>query len=228
MKKVLWENDVQSIIIPPEEIEEKVCMLNEDYIIAEGLTSEDVDEKELTKNFLEWKEKKEKEEKEELDIDEYLIEEFLKSQGFDVDVRYCEDFEEYKDNVLWDKYNNEFGNISDFETVKTYEHLNSQTNWETIALDENWDTEIELEVDEDSKQSLDIWDGHNFQTGGFPNHEYFYKILEKDGEKVEDEFLLVCYDQYQGSLVAGIILDKEDLIEHIKELEDRDLEDYNL
>ena len=223
MKKVIWENDVKSILIEPEEIEEKICMLNEDYIIAEGLTSEDVDEKELTKNFLEWKEKKE-----ELDIDEYSIEEFMKTQGFNVDVRYCYDFEEYKDCILWDKYNNEFGNILDFETVKTCEHLNSQTNWETIMLDENWDTEIELEVDEDSKQSLDLWDGHNFQTGGFPNHQYFYKILEKDGEKVEDEFLLVCYDQYQGSLVAGIILDKEELIEHIEELEDRDLEDYNL
>ena len=125
MKKVLWENDVQSIIIPPEEIEEKVCMLNEDYIIAEGLTSEDVDEKELTKNFLEWKEKKEKEEKEELIVDECTIEEFMKTQGFDVDVRYCYNFEEYRDCIIWDKYLDGFGNILDFETVKTYEHLNS-------------------------------------------------------------------------------------------------------
>ena len=227
MKKVIWGNDVRSILIEPEEIEEKVCMMNEDYIIAD-LTSKDVDEKKLTKNFLEWKERKEKEEKEALIIDECTIEEFLKTQGFNVDVRYCYNFEEYKDCILWDKYFHEFGNILDFETVKTYEHLDNQTNWETIMLDENWDTEIELEVDEDSKQSLDLWDGHNFQTGGFPNHEYFYKILEKDGEKVEDEFLLVCYDQWQGSLVAGIIMEKEELIRHIEELEDRDLEDYDL
>lgn len=228
MKKVIWENDVQSIIIPQGGIEEKVCMMNEDYIIAEGLTSDVVGENELTKSFLEWEEKKEKEEKEELIIDEFMIEEFIKTQGFNADVRYCYDFEEYKNCIIWDKYFHQFGNIMDFETVKTYEHLNSQTNWETIIFDENWDIEIELEVDENSKQSLDIWDGHNFHTGGFPNHEYFYKILEKDGEKVEDEFLLVHYDQYQGSFVTGEIMGKEELIEHIEELEVRDLKDYNL
>jgi len=222
MKKVLWENDLRSIIIEEGEIEEKVCMRNEDYIIAEGLTSENVDEKELTKNFLEWKEKKE-----ELDIDEYSIKEFMKTQGFDVDVRYCYDFEEYRDCIIWDKYNNEFGNILDFETVKTYEHLNSQTNWETIELTE-WDTETELEVDEDSREDLDIWDGNNWNTGGFPNHEAFYKITEKDGEKVEDEYLLLRWDQYQGTFTEGEIMNKKELIEHIKELKDRDLEDYDL
>src|SRR5699024_8107439 len=95
----------------------------------------------------------------------------------------------------------------------------------SLFEDYGWE-EIVVDVDKDSKTDLDVWDGNNWYTESEFTHQHFYKINKIDEEEVEDIYLLVEYDQYQGTLDTAEILEKEELLDHIQELGSRNVEDY--
>lgn len=56
-------------------------------------------------------------------------------------------------------------------------------------------------------------------------HQYVSKVLEMDGEKVDDLYLLIQISDYQGDIPVAAILDKENLKEYLESI-DRDINDY--
>lgn len=213
MKKnyALWEKEFGTLLLNLEDIEERINLFDQTVIIT-SLDPEAVDLETLTEDFLLYLERNKIE-----IVDTDILETYL---GKDSNCSYAEDIEEPLDLVAWDSYNNEFMNLQDYDTVKVYQHLDEGSNWQDIILTE-WDDETLVEVDEDSETSLDIWDGNNWYTGNVFNHQDFYKVITKNTLEVEDMYLLVDYDQYQGSHTWGTLMTEDELVKHIEDLGDR-------
>lgn len=129
-----------------------------------------------------------------------------------------------ENKLVFDCVNEEFYYTKDGLSVSFYEWWDGH-DWQRII-----DNEFEVEYRtnlllNNNSVSLDEWDGGNFQTGGVGYHEKIYRILEIDGKKVEDEYLLVKTSQWQGEHATGEILTLKEVEEHLEEL-GRNVDEY--
>lgn len=142
-----------------------------------------------------------------------------------VDADYGDEL--YTDDVnklVFDVENQEFFYTDDGLNVSYFEWWDGH-NWQRVI---DHELEVEYRVSlllNNNSVSLDEWDGSNFQTGGVGYHERVYRILEIDGEKVEDQFLLEKTSQWQGEHATGEILTLDDVEEHLKDL-GRNVDEY--
>jgi hypothetical protein len=217
MKKVLWIASYEegtTYLLAPEDIKECYNFGEEPWEV-DFTTDKDID--------LDWLNEKLAAYKEDHDNNEEL-EEFFASIGIKANVTgtdFYGDVENYEDKIIYDPNTNKFAFGSYWETVMVYSYWDGH-NFKDITNDEM--VEYELEVEED-EVNLDEWDGRNMVTGGTGLHQYIQKIIELDGEKVNDKYLLVRWSQWQGSLPSGEIMDLDDVKNHLESI-GRDVNEY--
>lgn len=197
--------------IDPADIQEKILL---GY---HAIAIENVDPRFM--NLKEIKEKLEKYEEENGDFCKYEpgdLEEFFASLGFENAEAHSTDYYGDIEHVLiYDTEKDEFYNQADGYQVNIYEWWDGG-NFQIVDEEETvWTAEVVLSRE---YVDLDEWDGRNFQTGGLGYHEKIYKIIEKDGERVEGEYLLVKTSQWQGDHATGEILTLADIEVHLEQL----------
>lgn len=223
LEKVLWSDGYsdEAFLIDKEEVEERACV-GDQTLIIENIKA---DIEDLQKRVDEWDE----------EITEtWEMEEFLESIGFaEAEVSWAKEFPEIEKTLAFDCWEQDFFYLNDCATIKVYEWYKWRggSNWqtlETLVLDENT-SETEIVISE-AYVDLDEWDGRNYVTGGMGEHQRIYKVLEMDGENVQnkDIFLLNKWSQWEGSHETGKILENLSEIEkHLKSI-DRSVEKYML
>lgn len=219
--KVLWavgEGEPFTYFIDPADIQEKILLGN--YAIA----IENVDPR-----FINLKEIKEKLEKYEEENENFCkdelgdLEEFFASLGFEnAEAHFTDYYGDIEHVLIYDTDSNEFYDQAEGYQVKIYEWWDGR-NFQIVDEEETvWTAEVVLSRE---YVDLDEWDGRNFQTGGVGFHEEIYKIIEKDGERVEGEYLLVKTSQWQGNHATGEILTLTDIEVHLEQ-QGRDVDEY--
>lgn len=215
LEKVLWSDGYsdEAFLIDKEEIEERACV-GDQTLIIENIKA---DIEDLQKRVDEWDKEI---------IETWEMEEFLESIGFTkADVSWAKEFPEIEKTLAFDCWEQDFFYLTDCATIKAHEWWNG-SNWQTLVLDENT-SETELVITE-SYVDLDEWDGRNHVTGGMGEHQRIYKVLEMDGENVQDKdiFLLNKWSQWEGSHETGEILEGLDEVKkHLKSI-GRDVDEY--
>ena len=214
LEKALWKNDFynEAFLIDKGEIEERAWISDQTLIIE----NVEADIEDLQKQLSGMDENIQ---------DVYEMEDFLKSISFEnAEVSSADEFPSKENKLAFDCLEQQFFYLNDAETIKVYEWWDG-SNFRTFVLDENT-TETELVITE-SYVNLDEWDGKNHVTGGIGEHERIYKVLEIDGENVQDKdiFLLNNWSQWQGSHETGEIMDLDELRQHLKDI-GRDVEKY--
>jgi hypothetical protein len=145
------------------------------------------------------------------------LERFLQDTGIEFDsIDFVPDYAKPEEMLCYDRDNREFFNLASVETYPVYRWWDG-SNWKHEFGDDESVTVTEVTV-EDESTSLDEWDGNNHTCGGTGLHQCYYKVLEMDGEPVQDTYLLVRWSQWQGSHDTGEIMTKEQLDRHIAEL----------
>lgn len=154
-------------------------------------------------------------------ISEYdgTLEDYLKDNN--TDYGYCKEYEtkeslkiiEEDGDVLFDTYTKEIVKAMDFEYQKRYSWWDGH-NWRYVYAD---DTEKKISISDD-RVCLDEWDGRNWYTAYPYYHEYVYRLINVDGELVDDEFLIIESSQYQESHVTASIYTRSELKLHLEEL----------
>lgn len=221
---VLWEKweSGQYYLIDSNEIEEQIYIGDGSFLVTDLNTEPSkIDLDKLNKLLEDYKESHEEFD----DWDTDHIEQFLEYAGYSSACvgsapRYLE---VGTDALLYNTETNEFDRSSSYVVVELYSWYNG-SNYELIEKNDNT-IEYKLLITNDFV-NLDEFDGNNFVTGGTGEHQRIYKIIEKDGEKTDDEYLLEYWSQWQGKHAIGKILTVQGVIEHIKELEDRTVEEY--
>lgn len=145
-----------------------------------------------------------------------------------IDVNSSEEYIELDNSIIFDAYNKEL-HLANFESMHVVKYCEwfdgSNRKVEVNDYAESILSETSLVINEDDVLDLDEWDGNNHTTGGVGNHQHVHKIIEEDGENVEDKYLIVFSSQWQGEDTKGSVVNKEELIAHLKEL-GRDIEEY--
>lgn len=154
-----------------------------------------------------------------------MLTEFFISIGIVADITDCADYEELKEEIIYDWNNEEFTNLGNFDEIKYISYLDSGTNFQK-HINNSYNTIItELTVNTDEEKCLDKWDGRNMVTGGVGLHEYINIITELDGENITDTYLIHRASQWQGERDTAKVMTKDEVIEYLKEI-GRDPEDY--
>lgn len=150
--------------------------------------------------------------------DEEDVSNFLTAYGIHFDaLEVAGDIETARDVVVYDTYNREFSNLTDFNATPTYQWWDG-SNWKTVHCYDGM-TVTEVVTEDGFTQNLDEWDGSDWNTGGQKfYHEHVYRVIELDGKPVEDTFLLWESSQWQGSHDTARILTKDELTAHIEAL----------
>jgi len=204
MKKyVLWKEigREEKFVIPAEEIEE-VIFLGDDTWVVEGLPyTEETEEKlrslESELKDLDWKE----------EVQEVLEKHF---PGDEIEVS-APDYVRAEDKCFLVPMDGRFYMYAfrpeECDSVPTWSYWDGH-DWKMLT-GENASLEPVV-VDEEREEILDEWDGSNWYFRTRFNHGKLYPVIERDGEVVEDEYLLVEYSQYEGSIPTGKIIDEEE------------------
>lgn len=220
-KYQIWENDWQcgydnergGMLINTDEINDKLYTGDCNWYKITGITAKDEMIDKLN-NLI-----KEAQNNEDFEINsDYDLEEFLKENGIEFDSVDCfGDYTIIEDALCYNMNDNEFFNLNicESETCSTYEWWDG-SNWKTEYAGEET-TVTEITVLDEVYKNLDEWDGSNWKTGTNFYHEEVYRVLELDGEPVEDMFLLHEWSQWQGDHSTGRVLTKDELEQHIKE-----------
>ncbi len=147
------------------------------------------------------------------DVDSYL-DSLVGQEGSLV----CDEYTKSEDCLVYDYYNQQFGNLTDWMTVKCYDYLQN-TNLKTITLDtDGYGYNIEYDLKVISTYNLDYIDDHsnntNFEYGGRGNHALLHKVVIDDDEK---GLLWHEWSQWQGSeLDSGYLLTAEEALEELE------------
>lgn len=218
-----WEIDEertkQYYLIDPNEIEEKAIIGSENYFIDQ--VSEDADELNLAlQHYLGRKE--EEEENFNCKEEDDLLE-FLHSLGFTrAQINCCPEYPDVTHQLAFSLESKKFFFVDEWcETQKVYQYWDGHNFKKMTLFDE---VEYEISVTEE-EINLDEYNGRNFTTGGTGEHQAVHKILTKDGEQVEDEYLLVYYSEWQGSHTMADILSLDEMEEHLIQM-NRDVFEY--
>lgn len=116
-----------------------------------------------------------------------------------------------------------FFNPADLDTYKEYKYWDG-SNWKVIELNSDYDTEYEIELKDEEKYNLDVWDGNNNTWGGRFEHAYLRKI-EKVDEEESNSILWVSWSQWQGSIDMAEIMTVDELLERLVEEEHPEIEE---
>lgn len=108
--------------------------------------------------------------------------------------------------VCYDFDNRIIFNLKDVDTTPVYKYWDG-SNWQEVWLDDSKPArEI---VYEQEFTDIDVWDGSNWFFRTRFNHGRIYRLIEIDGEKVDGEYILYEYTQYQGDLPVISFIDEE-------------------
>lgn len=202
--------DEGGIVIPGKEIFQKVYSGDWTFYILADIPIEREDElNELLKL-------------EEDVIDDYnSLSDFLEKHNIHCDIEYPEEYEIVRSVLCYDEYNKNFFDLDICESCATYQWWNGH-NWKTEMAGEDVTVTVVM-VEDEVCRDLDTWDGNNFNTGGQRfYHEQVYKVLELDDEKVEGMYLVYGYSQWQGTHATARVMTKDELENHIIELNEEE------
>jgi hypothetical protein len=197
-------------VINPKDLESEINLGN-GHLVINGIDVNGINTELLNKHLVEYGEVKE-----EFDHNTTEdMEQFFNQLGYyDVEIRYSDDTLPADDVLMYDTHNNEFYNLKYGYEIELYRWMKG-TNVEVIYGEEIIETSL---VISEKSVNLDEWDGNNYSTGSKFEHEEVHKIFEINGKKVENQFLLVHWSQWQGTHPEGRIMTLEEIIEHLKEL----------
>ncbi|MEP9408533.1 hypothetical protein ABKP09_19640 [Peribacillus frigoritolerans] len=218
MEKVIWAvEDHKNFLIPADEIKKKIYVGDRIYVI-DGLP------KELNPEVLNEKMNRYAGTNDDFDPrDHYEVIKFLREIGYRHAV--TTGFGHYfdvEDAIIYDTEDKEFSNLLYMDDVEIYQWWDGH-NWETIEKNDGV-TETRVILSADTVE-LDEWDGHNYTTGGVGEHQYIHSILEKDGELVDGEYLLVYSSEWDGSHDSAEILSLSEVKKQLEKL-NRDVGEY--
>lgn len=201
----LWkvQGDGGFIIVESKDIIQRVSFFETNAYMFDHNIDIDL----LRKVLVEYKERKED--------DKYLsFYEVLDEYNITYDV--AGDEEDYDPNIILcfpDDEDIEWAicAMGDLEGVSDVYRYWDGHNWREIWAEMEVVHRIKLVIDEDTKESLDEWDGSNFYYRYKFNHASLYRIISIDDELVEDKYLLWEWTQWQGSLDEGTIINVKDI-----------------
>lgn len=229
MKSYIWEKptdmeDDFSLIVDESDVKNvadffdtwiyQVCKANQ----ADVATLEKQFDEYLKKNQIAYNE-----------VDDIVLQNFIDEIGIDFEVRRCDDLQTVSDDpdddlILYYDDDRSFLLLSECDTERAASMWDGHNFVDIICDEETGETEVEY--DADKRYCLDEWDGHNNVTGGIGHHEYVYQIEKIDGEKVENQYLVVRESQWQGEFTQAKIFDVVSLQEYLKSI-GRDFNDVH-
>ena len=208
----IWESDYNQntdrggMLIPSHEISQMINLSNISICSIADLPVADIDK--LNEKLKLWNPLH----------DEEDLRMFLADEGFTFgSIDLLSNTESPEEIVCFDFYNKSFDDLSLFETAPWYQWHDGSNHKEEWAGENIAVTKVSVE---DSKYlDLDEWDGSNFCTGGTKSyHETVYRVVEIDGSKVDDMFMLCQWSQYQGDHETAVIMTQNELDAHLEEI----------
>jgi len=121
--------------------------------------------------------------------------------------------------LYFDIHNQQFDDLLLCDYVSAYDWWNGSNHKTETAHDGITVTIVDTE--DDPCMELDKWNHkcNGFCTGGIQfYHKIVYKVINLDGEKVEDTYLLRCSSQWQDSHPQGVVLSKDELDAHLEDI----------
>jgi len=209
----IWESDFNQqsdrggMLIPESEISQMVDLMNLSVCSITDLAVTEINN--LNEKLKNWNSISDEE-----DLETFLTEEGFKYGSID----YLSDTESPQEIVCFDFDNKSFDDLSLFKTYPWYQWHNGSN------FKEEWTGEdaivTKVSVEDDKYLDLDEQDDNgNWCTGGNKfYHETVYKVIELDGKKVDNMFLLCEWSQWQGDHETGRILSKNELDEHLEKI----------
>jgi len=202
MKKVyLWEDpcwyqDEEGVclLVEPDDIVQKIDLSFEHVYMFPEL--EPTEENEIFLNSLLPKLKECKDYYEIIDLPELT----------GITVEQAGDNEEAKHILCYFEESENIGYLDECESIPVYVYWDG-SNWKEKWQDPSI-TETEIVYDETKEENLDEWDGNNWIYKRRFNHGRKYPIIEINGEKVKNKYLIIEWSQYQGSLPKGKIVEE--------------------
>lgn len=121
--------------------------------------------------------------------------------------------------LVFDYYNNEFANLSDWVTVKAYDYI-CNSNYKTITLDTDneygYNEEYELEITDTYNLDYLQRNSSNFEYGGMGEHAKLHKVII-DGDENDNRILWHEWSQWQGSeLDSGCLLTVDEALDRLE------------
>ena len=208
----IWESDYNQntdrggMLIPSHEISQMINLSNISICSIADLPVADIDK--LNEKLKLWNPLH----------DEEDLRMFLADEGFTFgSIDLLSNTESPEEIVCFDFHNKSFDDLSLFETAPWYQWHDGSNHKEEWAGENIAVTKVSVE---DSKYlDLDEWDGSNFCTGGTKSyHETVYRVVEIDGSKVDDMFMLCQWSQYQGDHETAVIMTQNELDAPLKEI----------
>lgn len=217
---VLWSKDYseRKLLLEPSDVKERIVFGEEPYRI------DFVEPWKVSLYDLDMKVEAFAESKNTSYLDSEELEEFFAEIGHRAHITglpFYEDPDEVENVLIYQPCENGFSFGNDYDTVPIYEYWDG-SNWKVIEGEDA--IAYNLEVTE-KKVNLDEWNGRDMITGGVGEHQYVQKILEIDGDKVDGQYLLVYWSQWQGSIPAGEIFTIDELKDHLQGIK-RDVDEY--
>jgi len=209
----IWENiyneNAKGMLIPVNDIYKAVDMYNVSCMTINGVSVDLADTlTEAIKNL------------DEQINDITTMEEFLTEQGIEFSsVEWLSDLPVHQELLYFDTHSQQFDDLLLCDYVSAYDWWNG-SNHKTETVHDSITVTI-VDTEDDLCMDLDEWDHecNSFYTGGIQfYHEIVYKIINLNGEKVEDTYLLRCSSQWQDSHPTGIVLSKNELDAHLKKI----------
>jgi len=209
----IWENsyleDVKGMLIPGDDIYKVVDLTNFSGMEILGVSTDLIDSLNLALDALDEK------------IDSVTeMEEFLRDQNIEFrTVELLPDMPTHDTVLCFDNNEQLFFDLSDYDDTDAYDWWDG-SNHKTETAHDGITVTI-ADTEDDPCMDLDEWNHkcNGFCTGGVAfYHEIVYKVINLDGEKVDDTYLLRCSSQWQGSHPQGVILSKNELDAHLEEI----------
>jgi len=208
----IWESDFNQesdrggMLIPEKEISQMIDFTNMSVCSITNLAVTEIDN--LDEKLKGWNGITDEE-----DLREFLTEEGYKFGNID----FLSDSEKPEEIVCFDFTNKNFFDLANCDTYSWYQWSDG-SNFKDEWAGENT-TVTKVSVGDEKYLDLDEWDGSNMCTGGIRfYHETVYKVIELDGEKVDNMYLLCEWSQWQGDHETAKILSKDELESHLEEI----------
>ena len=209
----IWENsyleDVKGMLIPGDDIYKVVDLTNFSGMEILGVSTDLID------NLNDIVKKLEDGIQGASDMEEFLTDKNIKF----TEVNWLPNLPVSDNVVCFDTDEQKFFDLSDCEEVDAYDWWNGSNNKTETAHQSITVTIVDTE--DDPYLDLDKWNhkSNGFCTGGQQfYHEIVYKVINLDGEKVEDTYLLRCSSQWQGSHPQGVVMSKDELDAHLEKI----------
>jgi len=209
----IWESDFNQnsnrggMLIPSHEISQMIDLANISICSIADLSVVEIDK--LNEKLKLWNPLH----------DEEDLRIFLADEGFTFgSINLLNNSESPEEIVCFDFHNKSFDDLNLFETTPWYQ-WHDGSNYKEEWAGENI-TVTKVSVPDEKYLDLDEYDGNgNWCTGGNKfYHETVYKVVEMDGSKVDDMYMLCQYSDYQGSHETAVIMTQDELDAHLKEI----------